>query len=119
MLPLSGCAGGGRPADQAGIGERFFFCFAGRILVDREKARHAAAALIFGAHETARTFRRNQPVFLDQLVYRLVAIGFADCVFGETPVFRNAIKAFVGRDHAEFVGPGNKHGRSVEFCHVV
>ena len=42
-----------------------------------------------------------------------------DRVFGETPVFRNAIKVFVGRDHAEFVGPRNEHGRSVEFCHVV
>ena len=52
------------------------------------------------------TFRRNQPVFLDQLVYRLVAIGIADRVFGKTPVFRNAIKVFVGWDHAEFVSPG-------------
>ena len=64
------------------------------------------------------TFRRNQPVSLDQLVYRLVAIGTADRVFGETPVFRNAIKVSVGRDHAEFVGPENEYGRPVEFCYA-
>ena len=64
-------------------------------------------------------FRRNHPVFLNQSVYRLVGIGTADRVFGESPVFRNAIKVLVGREHPEFVLPGNKHSRPVEFCHVV
>ena len=51
---------GARAADPGGIGERLVARLPGRILMDREQARHAAADLIFAADQVAGPLGRDQ-----------------------------------------------------------
>ena len=87
---------------------------AGSVLVDREQARHAGAALVFGAHGVARPLRRDHHhveigARLDQVEMNVEAVREhqrrAVLHIGVQLVVIDVGLQFVGREHHHHVGP--------------
>ena len=112
-------------ADARGIGQGDIKGIAGRILMHRNEARHAAALLVFAAHRVAGALRRDHDhvdglLRLDQVEVHVEAVGEGD---GRTvtDVRRDLVAVdvgleFVGRRHHQQVGPlgGLGHGHDLQ-----